>query len=450
MGHPRELIVSGDVARALLSLALPMVVTNAVVNLFNLTDMYFVGRLGSVAVAAVGMVGVISSAMMTLVVGLATATRAMVSRYIGAQDFDGAHRSAVAAVVVGLGVSVVVAAGAALAGKHVLKLMGARGELLSAANSYMLILMSGAFTMVLMFVISSTLQGAGDAKTPMVLMVSSVLLNIVLDPLFIFGWGPFPRWGVNGAAVATVLARLAGLVAGAIVLTRGVNAFRLDLRRFRTDLSTIKKFFEIAVPGGGQVFLNTLVGFLMMRLAAGFGVDVTAAYTIGIRLNMMALLPGYALGNAAAAVVGQNLGAGERLRARKAALVGVLYYEALIVPLGILYFALAHQIPALFSKSAQVIVPATAYLRLIPLGYPLYAVGAILLRAINGSGHTTPPFLAVFVSLCLVQLPLAFYLAKEIGALGIWWAIFAGMVGQGTVIVPYFFTMRWAKTGRWQ
>ncbi len=448
--NPRELIVSGNLRSALFSLALPMMFGNLAQNLFNLTDMYFVGRLGSLAIASVGMAGVVIMGMMVLIIGLATATRAMVSRYIGASDMENAHRAVVGSILFGLFFSAIIAIGGALFGKIVLILMGAKGELLNNAFGYLLIMMLGGFSMVMLFIANATLQGAGDAKTAMKITITAVILNIILDPLFIFGIGPFPRWGINGAAFATVFARFLGASIGFIVLIRGVKAFRLHLRNFHTDFSMMKRFLHIGVPGGGQVLLNNLMGFIMMRIAAGFGVAVTAAYTIGIRLNMLALLPGFALGGGSATIVGQNLGAGNIKRAQKGAFIAMQFYEMYIIPIGILYYIFAPQIVSLFTNDAQTIMLAAVYLRTISLFYPIFAIGTVLMRAVNGAGKTIPSFVAMFVALYIFQLPVALFLAPRIGPYAIWWAIAVGMSGEGILIIPYFLSMKWAQTGRFR
>ncbi|MCD6418078.1 MATE family efflux transporter [bacterium] len=447
---PRKLIVRGDLRKALLSLALPMMFGNLAQNLFNLTDMYFVGKLGSLAIASVGMAGVLIMGTMVLIIGLATATRAMVSRYIGASDFENAHRAVVGSILFGIFFSIIIAAGGATLGKFVLSLIGAKGELLQKSFGYLLIMMLGGFSMVFLFIVNATLQGAGDAKTSMKITFTAVILNIILDPLFIFGIGPFPQWGVNGAAFATVLARFLGASIGILILARGVKAFKLHIKNFRTDMSIMKKFFHIGIPGGGQVLVNNFMGFIMMRLAAGFGVAVTAAYTIGIRLNMLALLPGFALGGGSATIVGQNLGAGNKDRAKKGALTAVKFYEMYIIPIGIIYYLLAPKIVSLFTGDAETIMLATEYLRTISLIYPIFAVGTVLMRAVNGAGKTIPSFIAMFSALYLFQLPVALYLTRQIGPHGIWWAIATGMAGQGILIIPYFFSMKWAQTGKFK
>ncbi len=445
----RDKLVEGNLKKAVLSLALPMALGNVVQNIFSLTDMYFVGRLGSVALAAVGMAAVVNMATITLLVGISTATRAMVSRYIGAEDSYNAHKSAVGSFYFGIVVSVGLAIFGILLAKIVLNLMGAEGDLLDKSTGYLRIMMCGSFSIVFTFVVNSILQGAGDARTPMLITIGAVALNIILDPMFIFGIGFFPKWGINGAAVATVISRFIGALVGFLLLVRGVNAFKIHLLDFKTDFNIIKRFLHIGLPGGGQTLLSNLMGFIMMRIAAGFGVYTTAAYTIGIRLNMMGLLPGFALGNAVATVVGQNLGAEKKKRAKQGALWGVKFYEIFVIPLTILYYLFAPNIVALFNYNEKILKLGTEYLRIVPLSYPIYAIGAILLLAINGAGHTMKSFWARFAALYIVQLPLALVLTKYFDATGIWWAIFAGMIAQTLFISPYFISMKWATVGKW-
>ena len=185
-----------------------------------------------------------------------------------------------------------------------------------------------------------------------------------------------------------------------------------------------------------------------MRFAAGFGIAVTAAYTIGIRLNMMALLPGYALGAASGALVGQNLGAEKPQRAKKGAINAIKLYEFYLIPIGIAYFIFAPRIFALFTQDISVIDNGIGYLRTISIFYPIFAIGAILIRTINGAGKTIPPMIAIFIALYIIQFPVVLFLSPIIGPDAIWYAIAAGMIGQGIIIIPYFISMKWAETGR--
>ncbi len=446
----RDRLVNGDLKKGVISLAVPMALANAVQNVFALTDMFFVGRLGSVALAAVGMASVVNTAVITLMVGISTATRAMVSRYIGADDYEQAHSSAVASFILGFFAWVGLAISGFFLAKLVLYLMGATGSVLDLGTVYLKITMVGSISVIYLFIISSIFQGAGDAKTAMVITVFGAVLNIVLDPALIFGIWFFPRMGVAGAALATVLSRLLAAFVGFVILARGVNAFKLHLRHFRTQPDKIKRFFHIGVPGGGQTLIANLMGFIMMRLASGFGVAATAAYTIGIRLNMMALLPGFALGNAVATFVGQNLGAGKVERARKSVWFAIKIYEGYIIPLGILYFVAARPIISIFSSDPKVLDVGVKYLTIVPLSYPFYAVGGVIIRAVNGAGHTASAFVFHFAALYLVQLPLALILPRYLGVSGLWWALCAGLVAQGIFILPYFLSMKWATVGKWE
>lgn len=446
----RDRLVDGDLKRGVISLAVPMAFANAVQNIFSLTDMYFVGRLGSESLAAVGMASVVNTATITLMVGISTATRAMVSRYVGARDYEQAHSSAVASFIMGAGAAVTLAVFGLLFSRILLLLMGASGEVLALGTTYLKITLVGSFTIVYAFVVNSILQGAGDAKTPMIITVAAALLNIVLDPLLIFGVWFFPKLGVAGAAIATVFSRFVAAVAGFLLLCRGVNAFKIHIDRFKTEPDKIKRFFHIGVPGGGQTLAANLMGFIMMRIAASFGVAATAAYTIGIRLNMMALLPGFALGNAVATFVGQNLGAHKVQRAKQSVWFAIKVYEAYVIPLGIIYIILAKPIISAFTDAPEVIWAGIKYLKIVPLSYPFYAIGGVIIRAVNGAGHTGSAFLIHFAALYLVQFPLALILPHYSGIPGLWWALFGGLVAQGILIIPYFLSMKWATPGKWQ
>lgn len=450
MRTDREIIVESDPRSALLHLALPMMAGNIAQNLFTLIDMYFVGRLGSLQVAAVGMAGVVTSAMMTLIIGLSAATRAIVARYIGANDYEMAHKAAFGAIIYGLIVSAVIALFGLSLGKYVLMLLGAKANLLVLSTRYLVVALVGAFSMVMLFVTRAIFQGAGDAKTPMFIVFGAVILNIILDPLLIFGLGPFPRLGVVGAALATVIARFVGFIIALLLLAKGVRTFRLDFKKFGTTKDILVRYLSIGVPGGAQPMINNLTAFVMMRIITSFGVFATAAYSIGVRLNMIASLPGFAIGNAAGTLVGQNLGAGKPDRAKKGVLIGVKLYELFAIPTAFIYIVLAPQIASLFSKDTETIRLAIAYLSIVPLSYPVFAVGAIVMRGINGSGHTTPPFLAQLLALFLIQIPVAYFSSKFFGAAGVFLGVFAGMFAKGVLILPYFSSNKWLTVGKWE
>ncbi len=447
--NARDKIVTGNLRKALIDLAVPMAIANAAQNLFNLTDLFFVGKLGPTAVAAVGMAGVVNMAVITFVIGTAIATRALVSREIGAQDYEAAHRAAVGSVFLGAAIWLILGSLGTIFSRIILYLMGAQGELLELATNYLMISMAGSGSVIFIFIVISILQGAGDAKTAMFITFFAVLLNVVLDPLFIFGIGFFPQWGVSGAAFATVLSDFAGVFLGFAILFKGVNAFKLHLHKFVTDKKTLHDLLRIGAPGGGQVLAANIIAFIMMRIATPFGIAATAAYTVGIRLNMMALLPGFALGNAVGTVVGQNLGAANVERAKQSVALGIRFHEYFAIPLALLYIIFAKQIVSFFTTDPEAIVFGANYLRIVSLAHPIFAIGTVLLRAINGAGHVKTAFWAQVGGLYIVQLPIALLASKHFGITGIWIAISMGMMAQGLILIPYFRSNKWATIGKW-
>jgi putative MATE family efflux protein len=448
MQNLREIIISKHPRKVLLRLALPMMFGNAIQNVFLLTDMYFVGKLGTTSLAAIGIAGIVTSGTMSFIIGLAVATRAMVSRYMGANDYEMAHKSAVGSIFTGVLVSVVIALCGIIFSRILLILMGAEGELLDLSSAYLIIMLIGSFSMVYMFVIRAIYQGAGDTITPTIIVVGSVILNIALDRILIFGLGPIPAYGVRGAAYATVTARLLGALTGFLILLKGSRAFKLHIAHFSTTLSVLKRFLHIGLPSTAQHIVQISMGFIMMRLIASYGVFATAAYTIGIRMNLIALLPGFALGGATAAAVGQNLGAEKPKRAMQTVFEGIRIFELFFLPFALVYILFGEKIAMLFTSDLITIYYTTSYLSIVPLVYPILAIGIIAIGGINGSGHTIIPFFSHLVALYLIQLPVAFFVSQIIGPSGIFLGIAAGMIGQTLTILPYFLSKKWLTTGR--
>jgi len=440
-------LTRGNVFKNVLHLAWPMVAGNVLQNAFNVVDMIFVGRLGPSAIAAVALCGLLMQISWTLLIGVTIGTTAMVARFYGAGDRRTAGLTAMQSISLGVVVSLLLVLFVNFFGRKALVALGARDEFLHLAVGYLNIVFDGSVTLVLFFLTSAIMRGIGDARSPMLIMAASTVINIVLDPLFIFGIWIFPEMGVRGAAAATVIAQGLGMAAGLYILTRGHTRLTIDWRRYRLDFNLIWRMLKLAVPGTMQGAVRSLGNLLLMRIVTSFGVLTTAAYGIGLRLDLIVMMPGWALGAAAATLVGQNLGAGQPDRAQRSAWIAAGLYAALLLVVGAVFFAFSRQIIGLFNQTTGILEIGSEYLRIRIGGYLFLALGLVMASALNGAGDTVATMIILAVSLLGIQLPLAYFLPGLFGGnpIGVWLAITTATVVQGLVMVYWFRSGRWKQ-----
>lgn len=442
-------LTKGNIFRNVVRLAWPMVVGNILQNAFNVVDMIFVGRLGPDAIGAVALCGLLMQITWTLLVGVAIGTTAMVARFYGNRDTPAAAKTAMQSLFLGVLVSLILVILVNTAGARILKALGATDAVLDLGTGYLHIVFNGSFTLILFFLTSSVMRGVGDSLTPMLIMGASTAINIALDPLLIFGIWIFPEMGVRGAALATVIAQGIGMTAGLAVLFTGRTRVRVDLRNFRIDLHIIARMLRISIPGTLQGAVRSAANLLLMSIVTSYGVYVLAAYGIGLRLDLIAMMPGWALGGAAATLVGQNLGAGEPIRAARSAWAATALYAALLLLLGTVFLIIPKHVIEIFNTQSQIVEHGSRYLRLRSATYMFLALGMVLASALNGAGDTLYPMLILAVSLLGVQLPLAYRLPGAMGGdpLGIWLAIAAAFTVQGIAMAAWFAVGRWKRKG---
>ena len=437
----------GNIFRNVLHLAWPMVAGNVLQNAFNIVDMMFVGRLGPSAIAAVALCGLLMEITWTLLIGVTIGTTAMVARFYGAGDRRTAGLTAMQSLSLGLVVSVLLVLFVNLFGRNTLVALGAEDEFLHLAIGYLNIVFNGSSTLILFFLASAVMRGTGDARTPMLIMAVSTLINVVLDPLLIFGIWIFPEMGVRGAAASTVIAQGIGMVAGVGALATGRTHLRLEWQTFRLDFNLIWRMLKLAVPGTLQGAVRSVGNLLLMRIVTSFGVLVTAAYGIGLRLDLTVMMPGWALGAAAATLVGQNLGARRPVRAERSAWIATGLYALLLFAVGLVFFVFSPKIIGLFNQSPGILEIGSAHLR-VRVGSSLFlAVGLVLASALNGAGDTLATMIILTISLLGIQLPLAYLLPRLLGGnpMGIWLAITTATVVQGAAMIFWFRAGRWKQ-----
>ncbi len=439
-------LTQGSLVKNLLHLAVPMILGNLLQNVFNLVDMIFVGRLGAEAIAAVSISGILMMVVWTFLIGISIGTTALVSRFFGAKDYQNTTKAASQSLFLGLITAIVLGVLGILWPEAPLRLLGASEEVVQIGVPYVQIVFGGSFTLILLFLISAIFRGIGDAMTPVKIWVIASICNIILDPLLIFGIGPFPRLEVLGAGLATVTGQGIGLILGIIALERGYSYIRINLRNFELHLDLIWRMIKIAIPGSLQGFFRNVSGLVLMRIVAEYGTITIAAYGIGLRLMLMVMMPGWAIGSAVATMIGQNLGADKPERAEKSAWLGTGMYAALLILVGGLFYAFAEPIFRLFNSDPDVVATGVRYLRIVTLAYPFVAFGIIPGMALGGAGDTITSMKVIGFSLIVFQIPAALYLPRMggLGVNGVWLSIMLAFILQGTLMTLVF------KRGRWK
>jgi len=443
-----DLLTQGPLFRALVVLSTPMLVSALLQNLQSVIDLFWVGRLGAEAVAAVAMSGTLLMVLFPMLMGMSLGTVALVSRAMGAQRYDEAAAAAGQSLSLSLSLGLISAVAGWFGTPLLFRLLGAGPEVLPDGIAYLRISMVGSVTSFALFMGNAVLQGAGDTVTPMLIMAVANLLNVVLDPLLIFGPGPFPALGVQGAALATVLSQAVAATLSLVALLTGRVRIHLRLERLRPDTALAWRILRIGIPGSGQALSRSLMSLVLMRIVATCGTVAVAAYGIGLRFHMITLMPAFALGGAAATMVGQNLGAGRPGRARRAAWLAAGLDVVLMVAAAAFFALLAGPLIRVFNADPEVIGIGAVYLRTVSPFYVFAALAIVLGRALNGAGDTMAPMIFTVLSLWGLQVPLALTLPGRMATPtdGIWWAIAAATVLHGVLIAAWFETGRWKRT----
>jgi putative MATE family efflux protein len=423
-GSTRD-FTEGHVGQAILLLAVPMVIEMGMESLFAVVDVFFVSRLGADAVATVGLTESLLTIVYTVAIGLSIGATAVVARRIGEKDEEGAALAAVQAIGLGLGVALAVGAVGATLARELLALMGATPSMLASSLGYAVVMLGGNATVTLLFLTNAVFRGAGDPAMAMRMLIAANIINMALDPCLIFGLGPFPELGVTGAAVATNIGRGTAVVMQLWILLSGRSRVRAGLRHLRLVPTVMMTICRLSGVGFLQVLIDTSSWIGLVRVISTFGSDALAGYTIGIRVVLFAILPAWGLSNAAATMVGQALGAGKPGRAEEAVWTAGRYNALFLGLIGTVFLAGAPTIIAWFSSDPVVGRHAVDCLRIVSMGFLLFAYGLVLTQAFNGAGDTWTPTWINFVCFWLWQIPLAWWLAVHLewGPRGVYAAI---------------------------
>ena len=435
----------GSIARVTFLLAIPMILEMSLESVFAVVDMVFVASLGTEAVATVGLTEAVITLLYAVAIGLSMGTTALIARRIGEKAPEKASVAAAQAIWLGLFVSVVVGLIGLFFARDILVMMGADDIVLATGENYTRLMFGGSFTIVFLFLVNAIFRGAGDATIAMRALCLANGINILLDPCFIYGLGPFPELGVTGAAVATNIGRGTGMLYGLYYLCGGGGRIRLHLANLGVKLEIILSLIRISTGGIAQFLVATASWVFLMQIVSGFGSSAVAGYTIAVRVVMFSMLPAWGLGNAAATLVGQNLGANQPDRA-ETTVWRIAKYNAIYMGLtSVVLLVFTRPIVQLFTAEPEVVEYSVQCLHIFAFGYVFWGFGMAIIQAFNGAGDTmTPTYINVFCFWC-VQIPLAYVLALIIGMgpQGVFWAVFVSEVLAGIVGVAVFTRGKW-------
>jgi putative MATE family efflux protein len=408
----RRNYTEGPIGRAILVLAIPMVLEMAMESIFVICDVYFVGRLGPDAVATVGLTESLMAIIYTLAMGLSIGVSATVARRIGEKDADGAARAAVQGIALGVLIAAALGVVGAVFAPDLLRLMGASESVIATGTGFARVMLGGNASVLLLFLINGIFRGAGDAALAMRTLWLANAINILLGPCLIFGLGPFPELGVVGAAIATTTGRGVGVLFAASQLFRSGSRVHVRRDHVQLDGGLMAKLVKISGTGTFQVLVGTASWIGLVRLVATFGSNAVAGYTIAMRIVMFALLPSWGLSNAAATMVGQSLGSKQPERAERAVWLAGKYNFFFLGAVGVVFVVFARLIVSPFTSDPEVAKYAIDGLRVVSAGFVMYAYGMVMANAFNGAGDTWTPTLLNLVCFWGWEIPLAWVLSS--------------------------------------
>jgi putative MATE family efflux protein len=432
--------------RAVLLLAVPMVLEMVLESVFAVVDVFWVAHLGADAVATVGITESMLALIYAVAIGLSMGATATVARRIGEKDPDGAARAAVSSIALGIAVALPIGIAGAILAPKLLSLMGGSPQLVASGAGFTRIMLGFNGVILLLFLINAIFRGAGDAAVAMRVLWLANIINLALDPCLIFGLGPFPRLGVMGASVATTCGRGTAVLVQMWILARGRGRIAIRRRHLSIAPAEMLRLLKISANGIVQAAIGTASWIGLVRIMSAFGSAALAGYTIGIRIIVFAILPSWGLSNAGATLVGQNLGAKKPDRAEKSVQIAGLYNMIFLGAIGLLFVILAEPIVRLFTGDPAIEPIGADCLRTVSYGFLFYAWGMVITQAFNGAGDTFTPTVINLFCFWLWEIPIAYLLSRytRLGVRGVFYAI---TIAFSTLAVVSFSTFR---RGKWK
>ncbi|PJZ38705.1 MATE family efflux transporter [Leptospira levettii] len=434
--------------KAIFLLSVPMILELVLESVFAVVDIYFVGSLGASAVATVGLTETYLFLLYAIAMGLSFSVTAIVARRIGEKEKDLAGIAAIQSIWIAILSSIPFSIAGIYFSKELLLLMGADEWILNEGYHYMQWMLGGNLIVILLFLINAVFRGAGDAAISMRVLWLANGLNILLDPIFIFGWGPIPAFGITGAAMATNIGRGTGVLFQFWLLFRGGKHIKILKSHLTIEWETIHGILKTSLGGIGQMIVGMTSWIFIMRILSEFGSQTIAAATIALRTMMFTLMPSWGMSNAVATLVGQNLGAGKPDRAEQSVWVTGLCNMCYLVLVSLVYFFLSERIIGIFTSDPKVIIIGSEWLRIVSYSYFVYAWWMAASQAFNGAGDTMTPTKINVIFFWIIQIPLAFTLGKyfEFGYSGVFWAMMLTETSVGIYTLWLFTKGKWKDT----
>ena len=447
MGTSQD-FTEGSIGRAIILLAVPMVLEMCMESLFGVVDVFWVAHLGADAITTVGLTETCLTVVFVIALGLSMGATALVARRIGEKDEAAAGLVAVQAIVVGLLVSTTIAVSGYFFAPDLLRLMGGSEGVVNLGTGYTRVILAGSATIFLLFLINAVFRGAGDAAMAMRVLWLANIVNICLNPCLIFGVGPFPRLGVTGSAVGTTIGRGIGVLFQLWILTSGRGRFVIRAAQVRLDLAVMARMVRLSLTAMFQYMVQMASWIGVVRIISSFGSAAVAANTLAIKIIVFALLPSWGVSNAAATLVGQNLGAKKPDRAELSVWRTGLYNMLFLGGVGLIFIVFAERLIGLFTNDPAVFPLAVSGLRLLSYGYVSYAYGMVLTAALNGAGDTFTPTVMNLISFWICQIPVAWFLAfrTSLGPRGVFVAVVIGDTLLAVLSILWFRRGKWKET----
>ena len=438
----------GSIRRAVFLLAVPMILEMCMESVFAVVDIFFVGRLGkNEAVSTVVLTESVLTIVYSLAIGLSMAATAMVARRIGEKDPKAASKAGMQSLMLALFITVIISIAGLFFAPEILKLMGASAETIRIGTNYTRIIYGGSIVIMLLFLINGIFRGAGDASIAMRSLWIANICNIILCPVLIYGAGPIPAYGITGAAIATTIGRGIGVLYQLYHLFGGKRIIKISIKDFVPDWPVMKSISNIAWPGAAQFLIASASWMVLARIMTEFGDSAVAGYGVAIRLIMFFLLPAWGMSNAAATLVGQNLGAQQPERAEQSVWRTAKYNTIFMIFVTLVFLLFAQPIVAFMNRDVTVESYAVSALRTVSLGYIFFGVGMVVTSAFNGAGDTRTPTLINIFGFWLFQVPLAILLALvfKLGPKGVFIAIVLAETGITIAGIIIFKKGKWKK-----
>ena len=439
---------TGSINRAIVLLSIPMIAEMIGESLFAVVDMIFVSRISVNAIATVALTETPLMIIYSLAVGLSMAATAIVARRVGEKRYERAADAGFQAIVLAIVIGVIFGVTGFIFAEDILALMGGESDLISEGVGYTKIMYAGNLSIILIFLINGIFRGAGNASIAMRSLLLANCLNMALDPLFIFGFGPIPAMGVDGAAVATTTGRTIGVIYQLVHIFNGSSLIKLSIKNFVIRIKTVIEIIKIGSAGIGQFLVETLSWLFLVRIVAEFGTESVAGYQLAFRVIVFTLLPSWGMANAAATLVGQNLGAKKPDRAETSVWRTAKWNTIFLVIVAILFSIFSRQVLSIFDQSGVVLETAINALRIICFGYIFFAYGMVIGQSFNGAGDTLTPLLINLVVFWVIQIPLAYLLSitYDWGPNGVFFCIAFCHSLYAVVAIVLFKKGRWKTT----